>query len=94
MPVKGLDVATSAVESDWFFAASHHDMLDRFCVEWSGTRTWACLDVFSASGKFAATFRKGGHRATSYDIKSDVSQDLTTQSGFLQLLRLGMESLA
>lgn len=93
MPALGLDASTSIAEDQWFRGGENWDMLHNFCASWVGERRWSCLDVYSASGKIASTFRKGGHEACSFDIKSDPAQDVTSRAGFLLLLRLGMELL-
>lgn len=81
-------------ESEWFFAQSALDGLREYCEQWAGQRCWMCLDVFSRSRKFEKEFTRNGLRATSYDVLNNPLHDITTKSGFLLLLSLGLQFLA
>eukprot|EP00435_Cladocopium_sp_Y103_P008067 s2243_g2.t1 len=89
-----LDASTTVDEADWFFAPSQWVSVYSFCKSWKGERQYHCLDTFSVSQKFAKIFQANGFQAASFDIKSDPSEDITTRSGFLKLLDLGMGFLS
>lgn len=90
-PSASLDASSSVPEAVWFHAENEWAFLTSWCERWEGDRKWMCLDCFSASRKLASRFRIGGYPSVSYDIKNDEQQDVTTRSGFLMLLGLGME---
>lgn len=92
-PSIGQDAATSVEESAWFWAAPNWGLVSSFCRKWQGKRRYHCVDVFSASGSFCRRFQEDGYEAVAYDIKSDSTSDITTRSGFLKLLDLGMANL-
>ena len=56
----------------------------------AGEQAWDALDVFSFSKRVANTFIKRGYAASSYDVKGDPRQDITSRKGFESLLALGL----
>ena len=90
------DASTTVPEAEWYFAKNDWGYLDDWCRKWDrrgAVRDLVCLDVFSASRGFQTAFEELGHRAASYDVKTDERCDITTKSGFLVLLALGLQSL-
>ena len=52
-----------------------------------------CLDLFGASQSVSKMWRKHGFESVSYDIKLNAAHDITSRSGFLELIKLGAECL-
>lgn len=93
----GEDAFTHTPECQWFYAPDHLGDLQQFCQTWTGGTYLNCLDMFSASMKVANTFRKNKYnmfKAVAFDIKTNPSEDILTQSGFMDALALGMSFLA
>lgn len=57
------------------------------------TQTYACLDLFGASGRVADAFISKGYPAVSYDIKLSAAHDVCSEHGFKYLCALGLEFL-
>ena len=87
---QGDDASTTVLESEWFHAAAEMPLLDDYCQQWVGERTWNCVDVFSASQRFQKHFQKYGWTATSYDVKNNAAHDVTARKGMEILLNFGL----
>jgi len=83
-----VDVATSIDEGQWFDPAQHWDTLTAYCQEWQGGQLLSCADVFSASQRVAATFRRHQLKAAAFDILTDPSEDILAEQGFYTALNL------
>lgn len=89
----GQDASTTVPESEWFVASAEWGFLSSYCRRWQGPRPFMCVDVFSASKRIARTFQSHGWSSVAYDVKTNSQHDITTKSGFLELVDMGLSNL-
>lgn len=51
-PKRAEDVSSQCVESEWFHAKDHFQMLKDFCSSWNGKACYYCVEAFGASCMF------------------------------------------
>ena len=93
LPALEDDTTCTVPEDHWYQAEQHIDEILRWAQAWNGERTMHLLDLFSVSQSAAKVWRKFGKIAASYDVKSNPEQDITAQSGFFELMALGLQGL-
>ncbi|CAK9013473.1 WD_REPEATS_REGION domain-containing protein [Durusdinium trenchii] len=64
--------------------------LTRYRQLWKGARELKCFDLFSRSQRLARIFARYGFSSFAYDIQSQASQDIVSQSGFYEALNAGL----
>lgn len=60
----------------------------------AGVKRFHVLDLYGASQQVAMAWSRAQYKALCFDIKLDVSNDITSASGFKALLRGGLQRLA
>ena len=76
------DTETSAAEEDWFHATEHVEELNDFTKNGPTERKVHMVDLFSASGMAAHTFKSHGYSSKAIDIQLDKGHDITTRAVF------------
>ena len=56
-------------------------------------RDYHCIDAFGASGRVKDTWLRAGFQAIGFDIKLSPDHDLTSETGFKALVKMGLEPL-
>lgn len=87
------DASTGLAESAWFHANANMADLTRYRQLWKGARELKCFDLFSRSQRLARIFARYGFSSFAYDIQSQASQDIVSQSGFYEALNAGLMPL-
>ena len=80
-----MDTDTVTPEEDWFHASQHRDELLEFVRTSAPERDLHMVDLFSASGVAAATFKETGYESKAIDIKLDQGHDITSRAGFFTI---------
>ena len=80
------DTETSAAEEDWFHATEHVEELNDFTKNGPTERKVHMVDLFSASGMAAHTFKSHGYSSKAIDIQLDKGHDITTRAVFFMIL--------
>lgn len=64
-----------------------HETID--CVQ----QAYDCIDAFGASGRVKDTWLRAGFQAIGFDIKLSPDHDLTSETGFKALVKMGLKPL-
>ncbi|CAL1166269.1 unnamed protein product [Cladocopium goreaui] len=62
-----------------------HETID--CVQ----QAYDCIDAFGASGRVKDTWLRAGFQAIGFDIKLSPDHDLTSETGFKALVKMGLK---
>ena len=76
----GRDTDSSTPEEDWFHASEHINELEKFKQAAVTDRCLHMVDLFSASGMAASTFKNHGYASKAIDVQLDEGHDITTRA--------------